>query len=363
MGNVIEPRFVVYGGTSNHGFDARVLDIAKGKLDFFDLEFSHIRYKDFPDGEPGGFLTRRDRIFGSYVIVFSCPFDIEHREELHDIVTACKRQFSAKRVIAVLTFLPFRRQDKQEKTFETTRLRWFLYDLKFWGADHIIICEPHSPSNTVLYCDECGLNVEIADPTSAFAQAISNFVDDVGRKDVVVYSPDLGSVSRAGALAALLGVKMIVTPKKRVDGNTVEVNGEAESEFIRQVFERCPSSVECLFDPRAVSGMHVLMREDEVQTGGTSEKMAWVLRNMGAKSVRLLATHPVCTSGWQDKLVPHGKQQPFDGIFFGNARPRGKGDSDYKESTGGEVQTVDLSPVFADALVRVVNKIKTSPQE
>lgn len=353
--------FLVYGGTNNHTFDMRVLDIAKTRLGFEWLRFIDIRYKDFPDGEPGGFLADRDRIPGSNVIVFSCPFDIEHREELHDLVTASKRQFGAKRVIVVLTFLPFRRQDRPEKEFETTRLKWFLHDLKFWGADNLIICEPHSPLNTLTYCNECGLDLEIADPTPAFARSIAGFVGDVGADNVVVYSPDLGSVCRASALAAEIGVRMIVTPKKRLDANTVAVDGKPEDEFIKEVARRCSGMVECLFDPKAVSGMHVLMREDEVQTGGTSEQMAWRLREMGAQSIRLLATHPVCTSGWQDRLVPYGKKHPFERIFFGNARPRGKGDSTYKESTGGQVETVDLAPVFANALVKVVNGIMYSP--
>lgn len=149
------------------------------------------RFRDFPDGEPGGFLEDRESIYSSNVIVFSCPFDGEHREELHDIVTACKMQFGARSVVAVLSFLPFRRQDRPEKTQEITRLRWFLRDLASWGADHLVICEPHSVSNTILFCEERGLKMEIADPTPVFAVAVMDFVAEVDDDDVVVYSPGM----------------------------------------------------------------------------------------------------------------------------------------------------------------------------
>ena len=316
MDAVSEQRFVVYGGTNNHAFDARVLGLFNEETGL-NLDFQHIRFRNWPDGEPGFFLHSRDKIPGRDVLIFSCPFDIEQREDLHDMVSACKRQFGAKSVTVVMTFLPFRRQDRIEKEHEITRLRWFLEDLKFWGADRIILCEPHSEANTAKFCAGCGLSLFLIDPTPAFSESIRCMIQDFGQENCLVYSPDLGSVLRASRLAKSFGIGMVATKKERVSGDDIRAGVKTDGDFEDQVRERlCNPEIGFSYHIRDVSGMHVFVREDEIETSGTSVETAWIARNSGAKSVHFLVTHTVCTPGWIDKLIPYDKPRPFDSIFF-----------------------------------------------
>jgi phosphoribosylpyrophosphate synthetase len=362
MESATEARFVVYGGDINHGFHASILEHLNRKTGL-SISFKHIRFKYWADREPAFFLHGRDRILGNDVLIFSCPLDSEQREDLQDMVSACKKQFGARSVTVVMTFLPFRRQDRLEKEHEITRLRWFLENLKFWGTDNLILCEPHSITNTVKYCDDCGLRLFLIDPTQAFARSVIEMVLDFGKESCLAYSPDLGSVLRASRLAKALGIGMVATKKDRLSGDAIKTCAENDKDFEMCVREKlCDTSVKFSCHISDVSGKNVFIREDEIETGGTSVETAWMARKAGARTVHFLVTHPVCTPGWIDKLIPYDKPRPFDSIFFGNSRPRGDGRSPYRESTGGEVQTVDLSPAFAEALVEVINEIINSPE-
>ena len=173
-------RFVVYGGTGNHRFDADVLELANNRTGL-GLEFSHCWHNVWPDGEPGFRIAEYEKIKGRHALIFACPVNHKLVGELKDLITACKRQYGARSAIVILSFLRFRRQDHPEKEFqhEITRLRWFMSDLKHWGADQLVVCEPHSVEHTRKYCKKFGLTLHVSDPTCRLADAVRGTV--VGR--------------------------------------------------------------------------------------------------------------------------------------------------------------------------------------
>ena len=145
---LVTDSFVVYGSTGNHGFDARVLKLVN-EVTNLGLTFDHIWYETWPDGEPGFSLADHTRVEGRHAIIFSCPITYELENELKDLITACKLQYNAKSVTIVMSYLRYRRQDHEEKFEEITRLRWFIHNLKAWGADRLVVCDP-----TRLFADE-----------------------------------------------------------------------------------------------------------------------------------------------------------------------------------------------------------------
>ena len=170
---------VIYGGTGNHTFDDRVLELvckATGKP----FRFTHIWHATWPDGEPGFHLTETERIKGRHVIIFSCPTTAKLEIELQHMVGAAKMQYDAKTVTVVLSFLRYRRQDRSELQHEITRLRLFIFALQTFGVDHLVICEPHSVEHTERYANEFGLKLWIVDPTRVFAAALKDLVQTVG---------------------------------------------------------------------------------------------------------------------------------------------------------------------------------------
>lgn len=350
--------FIVYRGLDDQQFrfDKRVLELIN-KTVRLNLKFSHILSERWPDWELGHRPSNYKSIRGKHVILLGCPTTDRLTLEMKDMIVACKQQYGAKSLTLGMSFLRYRRQDRADKNHEITRLRWFIRDLVHWGVDHLVLCEPHSVINTKKFCREWHLPVTMSDPTELFAEAMNPLLQTIGRNNLVVYSPDFGSVGRAIALAGATGTSVVALPKKRLYGDAVEVGFTFDpADFLRKVYARYGTSVPVSCNIVDVHGRYVAIREDEISTGSTAIVTSYQLRGAGAKGAYFICTHPVCTAGWSTKLALQSEHPPFDNIWFGNTRPRGE-EGGYRESTGGQIHTVDVAPVFARAMVAAINKV------
>ncbi len=350
--------FIVYRGLDDqqYRFDRQALALMN-RTAGLKLTFDHILSERWPDGELGHRPTEYAKIAGKHVILFACPTTDRLELEMRDMITACKKQYGGKSLTLGMSFLRYRRQDRQDKHHEINRLRWFIGDLKHWGVDHLVLCEPHSVVCTKKFCREFGLPVTIADTTELFAEAMTPLLQTIGRSNFVVYAPDFGSVGRAIALAQATGTSVVALPKKRLYGDEV-VTGFcfSEDDFLRQIRRSYGDAVPVSCNVGDVKGRYVAVRDDEVSTGSTAIATSHQLRAAGALGTYFIATHAVCTAGWSTKLALHSNRPPFDNIWFGNTRPRGE-EGGYRESSGGRIQTVDLAPVFARAMVVALRKV------
>lgn len=342
---------LVFGGTIHHDFDQRILDIVSQKKGGEPLRFSHCWHSLWADREPGFRLEKPMKVEGKHVIIFTCPITFKHESELKDLVTACAQQYGAKTVTVVMAFLRYRRQDRPEHVHEITRLRWFLRDLRHWGANRLIVCEPHAEKTTRKFAEEYGLELFVADPTRLIASKLESIVEaESCREDCLVYSPDFGSIGRAIKLARQLKIDILASPKQRFAG---EVHMIEDSTFITRAQEEFGTEVSLSCDLTCADGKVIIMRDDELDSGSTATKTARELRGLGAKAIYFVGTHPVCSPGWKPRLFPHGVPHPFTTVWLGNTRPRGFGESSYEGSTGNRVQTISMEPVLAEELLRV----------
>ncbi|OGE94923.1 MAG: hypothetical protein A3H72_02845 [Candidatus Doudnabacteria bacterium RIFCSPLOWO2_02_FULL_48_8] len=347
-------KLMVYGTTGHHSFHARVVNILN-RTASLTLRFSHIWHSTWSDGEPGFCLDEPQKISDKHVLLFACPITTRIRSEMADLIKACKLQYGAKTLTLILGFLPFRRQDHEEKNNEITRLRWFIRDLKCWGVDHLVVCEPHSEEKTQEFCDEFGLKLWIADPTKVFVEAISGVVAALGKDRVRFYSPDLGSIIRSLRMAKAMGLQMCASPKLRQNNEVHLVEDSRFLDKVAEIFGDDAALVSC--DLNDLAECHAFMREDELSTGRTSCNTAHRLKLNRIASVRLIATHPVCSPGWKMALFPFGELQPFDTIWFGDTRPRGHDETEYEGSTGGRIIPVSMAPVIVQSLVSVLGTL------
>lgn len=348
-------RFVVYGGTGYHHFDSQVLEHVNNATGL-DLDFSHIKHSTWNDGELGFGFAKPEKIEGRHVIVFSCPITAKLYIQLQDIVMACHHQYKAASITVVMSFLRSRRMDHPEKKKEISRLQQFMLLLRYWGADRVVLCEPHNIENTQRFCDDAQLELFLGDPTRLFVDAIKGLVQTVGPENIVVYSPDFGSGGRAMNLARAIGAQVVASPKRRINGRVEAVE---DPTFIERFHAAYGEDVSVTSSLTAVDGKHVFMREDEVASGSTARTVAGRLRAAGAKGAHLLATHPVCTWGWKNVLLPDEDEEPrlFNSIWLGNTRPRGLNETEYEGSTGGGITTVDMSPLIAETLIKAMEGI------
>lgn len=347
-------RIIVYGGIVNHRFDIevwRLMRILRGDLPD---RSAHVWHKRFPDGEPGFRIEHPEQLAGRHIIVFSCIADPRHELALRDLVMAAKHQYGGATVTVVMPFLRYRRQDRAEYVHEITRLRWFLKCLKDWGADNLVVCEPHSVKSTQKFADEFGIRLFIADPTRLFAEALRGPIQAAGGVNkFCIYSPDFGSVGRALRLGTALSIDVLASPKKRGPDGKVTPLPHSEV-FLTLVHEQFGSDAPVSCNLEEARGRIIIMREDEVNTAGTSKRTMEQRLENGAAAGWLVATHPVCSPGWKDNFWPFGERSPFDAIWFGNTRLRGEDETRYEGSSGGRVTTVSMEPVVAEALLSAI---------
>jgi len=344
-------------GVGHHGFHRKVLDCVN-ETTGMEIRFGHRRDDaEWTDHEAAWGLKDDASIGGRDVLIFSCPVTDKLELQLRDMVRACK-QFGARSVTVILSFLRYRRQDHDEIRHELPRLKFFIQDMASWGVDYLFVCDPHSIENTQKFCNQVGIELFVCDPTQAFADAIMPTIQEVGAENVRMLAPDFGSVRRAIMLGKATGTKVLATPKDRITGDTVNFDRNFDpAEFLDKIYRFYGDEVPVECELTDLSKLFIFTREDEVATGGTSKDSAIIVREAGALGLYFVVTHPVCTPGWMRKLKIHYEEgRPFDKIWFGNTRLRGHEHFPYEESTG-EIDEVDIAPCLCSYLVKFLKQL------
>ena len=118
-------------------------------------------------------------------------------------------------------------------------------------------------------------------------------------KNLTVVSPDYGSVKRSRSIAQKLGVDIAIVDKMRPKANQVKVSN-------------------ILGD---VSGKDCLMVDDMIDTGGTMISAAALLKEKGAKTVSVLATHALFNGTAIDNFTKAKKDKVLDSILVTDTIP------------------------------------------
>ncbi len=103
-------------------------------------------------------------------------------------------------------------------------------------------------------------------------------------KDVVMISPDFGSVGRVKAAAKHANCEFDYLEKKRIDANHVEIS---------------PKEMD-------VEGKHVVIVDDIISTGGTIVEATKILKQLGARRVEAVCVHAVLANYALSKLYNSG---------------------------------------------------------
>ncbi len=313
--------------------------------------FNHIDFDDFSDREEDDWIPRYEQIKGKTVIFFQGTHEKKFLWELMQMIWAMKHQYGAARVIVVLFFVYYRRQDHPENMKEICRLRWAMHQLAANGADDLVTISPHS-GQMEKFCLEEGMRFHEANPGKALADSLDPYVHDP-QAELRWYSPDGGSIGRAAELAKILGGRVIFTLKNRSLNNDAEMKDGDQEEIAKIIkhWQEKTGFTEIFYASEAdIVGHTIVMLEDEISTGQTASTTSVFLKKLGAVKVIIAAVNPVLSPGWRRKLVRSGA---FDHIIMGNTIPRGMA-----KSTGGEIYTLSMSKPIAQKIYQIIKSSK-----
>lgn len=219
----------------------------------------------FSDGEIG--VNINETVRGQDVfIVQSTSYPVnEHLMELLIMIDACKRA-SAGRITAVMPYYGYARQDRKAKARDPISAKLVADLIAKAGADRVLTMDLHAPQIQGFFdipVDHL-LGVPILAP-------YFNDKFDGNKDDVVVVSPDLGSVTRARNFATRLDVPIAIVDKRRPKANVCEVMN-----IIGDIKDKI-----------------CIIVDDMIDTAGTLCNGANALKERGAKKVYACATHGV----------------------------------------------------------------------
>lgn len=340
-------QFVVIGGIGNHDLDRHIIQVVND-LGFEDLQFTNLNMDLFPDGEEDFRIENFDRLLGRHLILMQSIYSNELLIQFLQLAWAAKFQYGVQSITAVVPFLRYRRQDHPEIREEINRNKWIAKMIAACGVDRIILCDVHS-EETMKNMGEVGLEAFNVSSAPAFSTKLRAYVDMARsqEKEFMIYAPDKGSVGRAIDLARELGVKVVVTLKKRL--HTGEAIIDDDPVILAALSKQYDYPLE-LATAERVTNNFICLKDDEINTGGTVRLTGWhIMDKLRAGWLCCCLTHAVCAPGWKRKFFDNN---PFDIIFFGNTVPR-----NYDKSTGGDITTVHVSQVIGNKLYGVLESL------
>jgi len=185
-----------------------------------------------------------------------------HLMELLIMMDALKRA-SAGRIIAVIPYYGYARQDRKAKARDPITAKLVADLLTAAGADRVLTMDLHAAQIQGYF------NIPVDHLLGV--PILAEYFKKKGLKDVVVVSPDLGSVTRARNFANHLDAPIAIIDKRRPKANV--------SEVMNIIGE--------------IKGKNVILVDDMIDTAGTITNGAKALKDLGASEVYACCTHPV----------------------------------------------------------------------
>ncbi len=177
------------------------------------------------------------------------------------------RRASARTINVVMPYYGYARQDRKARSREPITAKLVANMLQLAGATRVLALDLHAAQIQGFF------DIPVDHMTGAPLLADYLLTSGIADDNTVVVSPDHGGVTRARALAELLGTQepIAIIDKRRPQANVAKI-------------------MNVIGD---VKGKRAIMIDDMIDTGGTIAQGAQKLIDEGAKEVYVVATHAV----------------------------------------------------------------------
>ena len=226
------------------------------------VELGDVTVKKFSDGEISVSIGESVRGKDVYIIQSTNDPVNDNLMELLILTDACKRA-SAHSVTAVIPYFGYARQDRKAKPRDPITSKLVANMIVTSGIDRVMTMDLHADQEQGYF--DIPVDHLIGMPI------LVDYFQKQNIEDLVVVSPDHGSVKRARSVAKPFDAPIAIIDKRRQEANKCEV-------------------MNVIGD---VVGKNCLIVDDMIDTAGTICNAAKALIDLGAKSVKAAATHGV----------------------------------------------------------------------
>jgi len=279
--------------------------------------------KKFADGEVAVSLYESVRGSDVFIINSTCKPVNDSLVELLVMIDAARRA-SAGRINAVIPYFGYARQDRKAKARDPISAKLVANMLVAAGADRVLTMDLHASQIQGFF--DIPVDHLVGNPI---------FVDYYAKKfgakceDMVVVSPDVGSVARARAFAQKLHMNLAIVDKRRQKAN--------QSEVMNVIGD--------------VAGKDCILFDDMVDTAGSLCNAAKAIVEVGgAKSVYACASHGVLSGPALERL----SNSVIEEIAFLDTIPA------VDPEACPKIKYLSVAPMFAEAIERIYQEISVS---
>lgn len=271
----------IFSGRANIG-------LAKKICDFLNLQLGDCTLSTFPDGE---FHCKIEDVRGRDVFLVqpTCPPVNDNLMELLIMIDTCKRA-SAARITAVIPYFGYARQDRKDEGRVPITAKLVANIITRAGADRVLAMDLHAPQIQGFF--------DVPVDHLYASRVLNSYVKRQGwdPKDIVVVSPDEGSIKRAVGHAKRIGGTIAVVDKRRE--NSYETRQE-----------------NMIGGP--VEGRIAIMFDDMISTAGSICGAARKVKENGAKEIHVAATHAV----FAGQAIKRLEEAPIDSVIITDTIP------------------------------------------
>ena len=308
----------IFTGNANPKLAADICRIIGTKL-------GESEVKSFADGEASVSLYETVRGSDVFLVQSTCKPVNDSLMELLIMVDACRRA-SAGRITAVMPYFGYARQDRKAKSRDPISAKLVANMLVAAGVDRVLTMDLHANQIQGFF----DIPVDNMRGAPLFADYyLQKF--GKGNPDVMVVSPDVGSVARARQFAMKLDMNLAIVDKRREVANKSEVMNIIGN----------------------VEGKTVILLDDMVDTAGSLCGAAKALIEIGgAKEIYACATHGVLSAPALERIEasPIKELKLCDTIPYPVGEPRLE-----------KINYVSVDRLFAEAIRRIYEEVSISP--
>jgi len=236
-----------------------------------------VELRVFPDGE--SYIRFSDAVDGEAIVVqtTSPPTDTHLLQLL--LMASTAKDLGAERVVAVVPYLAYARQDKRFLDGEAVSIDVVIQLIEAAGVDALLTCDLHS--------DILG-RFKIPVKNLSAIPLVAEYLKSQGFEGAFSLSPDKGALRLAKMGDEVLGGGYDTLEKTR-DRRTGEV----------QILEKT----------LPVRGQDVVVFDDIISTGGTMALAVAAAKKSGARRIVASCTHPLMLGNAAEKILAAGAER------------------------------------------------------
>ena len=271
-----------------------------------------LKTQKFPDLET--YARIDEPVAGKKVFLLqpTCTPGNEHLIELLLMADAARRG-KARKIIAVIPYYGYARQDRRVKEGEPVSAQLFAKLLRSAGVSEFIAMDLHSPIVEAFLKPRKHLHA---------LPVIAAYFRKKKIRNLVVVAPDKGAAKNARKQARALKAKVAVVHKKRITGAKV-------------VAEKIQGNIR---------GKNCVIIDDIISTAGTMSEAVRMLKKKGAANVYVAATHGVLAG----KAISRLKGAPVKEVIVTNTIPQAEHRNKLKK-----LKVLSVAPLLAEAIKKM----------